>query len=127
VGEHSFRYDAGKKRLYLRISGFFREADAPPMWAELRQILEQVDPSFDVVADLRGFKPGSPTAARNIKEAAELIKQKGRRRGVRVAGKIVTGLMQFRREVQGMFDSESTRYASSLEEADQILDEWPAG
>jgi hypothetical protein len=32
--------------------------------------------------------------------------------------------MQFRREVQGLFDEETTRYASSLEEAEEILDTW---
>jgi hypothetical protein len=43
---------------------------------------------------------------------------------VRIASRLVTAMMQLNRELKGMFDEDTIRYASSLEEAEEILDSW---
>ncbi len=69
--------------------------------------------------------PGSTKAAEALRIGGELVKERGRRRAVRVTGGIVTGLMQFKRMLGGVFDEdENVRYARSIEEVDEILDGW---
>ena len=59
-----------------------------------------------------------------LKEGGEKIRVAGRRRGVRITGGLMTGLMQFQRMLKGVFDEENTRYAKSVEEAESMLDTW---
>jgi len=125
MGTIDVRADVGKQRLYIGLSGFFSGADLEPTLARVRAELEHLGSEFDVITDIRGFLPGSSKAAEALKAGAELVKQRGRRRAVRVTGGIVTGLMQFKRMMGGVFDEDETvRYAKSVEEADTILDEW---
>lgn len=125
MGNIDIRTDTTKNRLYIRLSGFFLGADLEPTLSKIRAELEKVRPDFDVITDIKGFVPGSPKAAEAIKAGAELVKAKGRRRAVRVTGGLVTGLMQFKRMMGGVFEEdESVRYASSTGEADTLLDEW---
>ena len=52
-------------------------------------------------------------------------KTRGRRRAVRVTGGIMAGFLQFKRLLSGVFEEdESVRYATSIAEADSILDNW---
>ena len=124
MGDYDIRADTAKNRLYIRIEGFFREAEAPPIWTELESAIASLQPGFDVITDLSGFKPGLPGVAKSLRKAGELVKAGGRRRAVRVAGKLVTGLLQYKRELKDVFDEETTRYASTVEEAERMLDEW---
>ncbi len=125
MGKIAIRTDTGKNRLYIRISGFFSGADLEPTLAKIRAELEHTRPDFDVITDIKGFVPGSPKAAEAIKVGGELVKAGGRRRAVRVTGGLVTGLMQFKRMLGNVFEEDETvRYAGSIEEADQILDQW---
>jgi len=124
MGDYEVRYDPAKRRLYLRLAGFFRESDALTSLAALEKELSVASPGFDVVADLSRFLPASPSAAGHIRRAAELVKTSGRRRAVRISSRLVTAMMQLNREVKGMFDEETIRYASSVEEAEEILDSW---
>lgn len=126
MGEFNIRFDHDTQRLYIQLNGFFREADVSKIWVELERALEGVAPGFDVITDLRGFKPGSPAAARHMREAAMMIKKKGRRNGVRISGKLVTGMMQLNREVSGLFGEDTIHYASSVDEAEELLDNWPS-
>jgi len=124
MGKYEIKADTTRNRLYIRIEGFFREGDEAPIWSDLDSKLEMLQPGFDVITDLTGFKPGLPGVAKSLRRAGEMVKARGRRRAVRVAGKIVTGLLQFKREMKGLFPDEETRYAKSVEEAERILDEW---
>jgi hypothetical protein len=82
-------------------------------------------PDFDVVVDISQFMPGSAKAADALRRGGEMVKLRGRRRAVRIAGGVITGFMQFKRMMGGVFaEDESVRYASSVAEADRILDEW---
>lgn len=124
MGQYSFDFDRTKQRFYIKFSGFFRAGEADKVFEDLRAYLKTLPDQFDTVTDLSGFKPASPGVARGFQDAAELVKAKGRRRGVRVGGKVVTGLMQFKREIGGVFDEGTTKYASTIEEAERMLDEW---
>lgn len=125
MAEFEVTVDAAKNRLYVRLSGFFREADVQPALARLEEELSGVAPNFDVVVDISQFMPGSPRAAEALRRGGEMVKERGRRRAVRITGGIVTGLMQFKRMLGGVFAEDDTvRYASSRAEADRILDEW---
>ncbi len=125
MGNIDIRTDTGKNRLYIQLNGFFSGADLEPTLAKIRTELERTRPNFDVITDIKGFVPGSPKAAEALKAGAELVKERGRRRAVRVTGGIVTGLMQFKRMMGAVFEEDETvRYAGSIEEADQILDQW---
>ena len=85
-GISEVRVDTTKNRLYLKISGFFRQADVPDSMRRLEQALEDVKPGFDVVTDLSEFMPGAPGASDALAKGGMMIKEKGRRRGVRITG-----------------------------------------
>jgi hypothetical protein len=123
--EFEVKADSDTNRLYLRLAGFFREADVQPTIVKLEEELAKMRPDFDVVVDISQFMPGSAKAADALRRGGEMVKLRGRRRAVRIAGGIITGFMQFKRMMGGVFaEDESVRYASSVAEADRILDEW---
>ena len=122
--KYEFRADRAKNRLYIRLSGFFRGADVDPAMAELEGVLKDLSPGFDTITDLSSFVPGSPGATAALTKGGEIIKNKGRRHGVRITGGLMTGLMQFQRLLKGVFDEGKTRYAKSLQEAEAMLDSW---
>ena len=125
MGTIDIRSDTGKNRLYISLSGFFSGAELEPTLAKIRSELEYLRPDFDVITDIRGFVPGTPKAAEAMKIAGELVKERGRRRAVRVTGGLITGLMQFKRMMGSVFEEDETVcYASSTDEADTLLDEW---
>ncbi|MCU0305086.1 MAG: hypothetical protein MUC56_13630 [Thermoanaerobaculales bacterium] len=124
-GKSELRVDRAKNRLYIKLSGFFRGADVEPAMRDLEAAVRDLRPGFDTVTDLSSFVPGSPGAGDALTRAGELLRAKGRRRGVRITGGLITGLMQFQRLLKGVFSDEHTRFAKSLREADEILDSWP--
>ncbi len=123
-GKYEIRLDPVKNRLYLTISGFFRGKDVEPAMRDLEAVLQGIKPGFDTVTDLSDFVPGAPGAASALTRGGGMVKAKGRRRGVRITGGIMTGLMQFQRLVGGIFDDKTTRSAKSVQEADKMLDSW---
>ena len=125
MGNFEVRADTAKGRLYIRLSGFFRESDVQPTLDALRAEVDRFTGPFDVITDISRFVPSSPKATEALKQGGELVKKFGRRRAVRVTGGIITGLMQFKRLVGGVFaEDETVRYATSIGEADKILDHW---
>jgi hypothetical protein len=125
AAQFEVRADSVKNRLYMRLAGFFREADIAPTMVELEAELARLQPDFDIVIDISQFMPGSAKAAEALRKGGQMVKERGRRRAVRIAGGIITGFMQFKRVLGGVFAEDDTvRYASSVAEADRILDEW---
>lgn len=124
AGSYELKIDRVKNRLYIRISGFFRGRDVDPAMTDLEVALRDVRPGFDTITDLSDFVPGAPGASAALAKGGEMIKAAGRRRGVRISGGLVTGLMQFQRMLKGVFDEDNTRYAKSVQEAEAILDSW---
>ena len=128
MGSFEVTADTAKSRLYIRLGGFFRESDVQPTLDALRAEVDRFSGPFDVITDISKFVPSSPKATEALKQGGELVKRGGRRRAVRVTGGVVTGLMQFKRLMGGVFrEDETVRYASSVAEADRILDDWPDG
>jgi hypothetical protein len=127
AGSFEFKADPITNRLYIRLSGFFRGRDVDPAMDELSRVLGELRPGFDTITDLSDFVPGAPGASKALTEGGEKIKAAGRRRGVRVTGGLMTGLMQFQRMLKGVFEEDDTRYAKSLREAEELLDNWPTG
>ncbi len=101
ICDSGFRADRSKNRAYLRMSGFFRDAEGPEMLHPLTGELDKLRRDFDVVLDMTGLRAGSPETARMLHRAAELIKARGRRRGVWIVGASATTLLQFKRELGG--------------------------
>ncbi len=124
MGSFDCRTDRAKNRLYIKLGGFFKGSDVEPALAKLAAALDEVRPGFDVVTDLSEFVPGSPAATDALRRGGEMVKACGRRNGVRITGGLITGLLQFKRLLRGVFEEESVRYAKSLAEADAILDNW---
>lgn len=125
MGNFEVRSDTARGRLYIRLGGFFRESDVQPTLDALRAEVDKFTGPFDVVTDITRFVPSSPKATEALRQGGEMVKRAGRRRAVRVTGGIVTGLMQFKRLMGGVFqEDETVRYASSVAEADSILDDW---
>lgn len=122
TGASEFSADGSKNRLYLRMSGFFREAEGPETLHRLTGELDKLRRDFDVVLDMTGLRAGSPETAQMLHRAAELIKARGRRRGVWIVGASATTLLQFKRELGGMFEPDSIRTAGSVIEAETILE-----
>ena len=123
MGDFEFHVDQTKNRLYIRLSGFFRESESDALFAALKTCLDQVRSGFDAVTDVRGLRPGSPKTAADLEKAVQMIKDAGRNRAVRITGGVVTGIMQFTRVVQSVLGNDTkVRYVSSPEEADRILD-----
>lgn len=125
AGKIEFKVDRGKNRLYITISGFFRGRDVDPAMAELEKVVQDLRPGFDTITDLSEFVPGAPGASEALTRGGEILAAKGRRRGVRITGGLITGLMQFQRMLKGVFDEDNTRYAKSMAEAEALLDNWP--
>jgi len=122
--KYEFRADRAKNRLYIRLSGFFRGADVDPAMAELEAVLKDLSHGFDTITDLSDFVPGAPGATAALTKGGELIKNKGRRNGVRITGGLMTGLLQFQRLLKGVFSDDKTKYAKSMQEAESMLDNW---
>lgn len=123
-GKSEFRVDRVKNHLYITLSGFFRGRDVEPAMEGLEAAMRDLKPDFDTVTDLSDFVPGSPGATAALTRGGEMVRQKGRRRGVRITGGLITGIMQFQRLLKGVFDEKNTRMAKSVQEADAMLDNW---
>ena len=125
AGSLEIKADPVKNRLYIRISGFYRSKEADPaMLGQLEAALRELRPGFDTITDLSDFVPGAPGATALLTRGGEMIKAAGRRRGVRISGGLMAGLMQFQRMLKGVFGEENTRYVKSMREAEALLDAW---
>ncbi|MCP4902714.1 MAG: hypothetical protein GY906_37600 [bacterium] len=119
MGDYDFKADTVNNRLYMKLSGFFRDSDSAPVFDAFIEAVDQLKPGFDVINDIRGFIPASPAAADTIKRAGKVITERKVGRTVRVTGKFITGLLQFKRQLFGVTDVE---IVNSIEEAEELLD-----
>ena len=124
MSNYEFRVDKSKNRLYAHIEGFFHDDNANEALEELKKILPELRPDFDVVMDLTGLKPATQNAVEILASAAQLVAESGRRRAVRISSEYVAGTIQFKRSFKDVSTEDNVQYAGSVEEADRILDEW---
>jgi hypothetical protein len=88
---------------------------------------EQLRGGFDIITDLSGFRPPSPEAAKPIKRAQKHLKEMGVDRVVRVVydetSQVVVNAFERRSKDVGSRGEQ----ASSLQEAQRILDKEAVG
>jgi len=120
---YDIRADTSTNRLYLDITG---RVDADEMADAADKTLseaEKLQPDFDIINDLSGFRPPSPEAAKPIKVAQGELKEMGLSRTVRVVdddtSQVVVNAFERRSRDVGY----SGEKAESVEEAERMLTE----
>jgi hypothetical protein len=115
------RANVAKNRLYMALDGFFSDEEAKQTADKGIAEASKLKAGFDIVNDIRGFKPTSPNGAAEIKRALIFCKQQGLRHVIRVVDQAaVIGEVQFSRQSKDVGLAVDT--ATSVEEADKILD-----
>ena len=123
MGDYEIRIDTKKNRAILRLSGFFTDDEIKELVKEVGDggIIGQLKPGFDVINDIRTFKPASPKGAKELIDIQSQIRGIGVGRVIRIVGSDVLGKKQFER------NSKEAGYraavASSIEEAERMLDD----
>jgi len=113
--------NAAKNRLYMALEGFFSDEEAKEIADKGISEVSKLKTGFDIVNDIRGFKPTSPKGADEIKRGLVFCKQQGLRHVIRVVDEsAVIGQGQFARQAKEIGQNSET--ATSVEEADRILD-----
>ncbi|HET9156992.1 MAG TPA: hypothetical protein VFN91_10020 [Myxococcaceae bacterium] len=113
----------GRERLMMVFKGQLLEEELDRAEQELRDVLEQMPPAFDMISDVSAAEKLSAAAVERIRRMGQLIVDAGLRTHVRVVGRSGQVALQFQRisRVVG-YDS---RLAYSLLEAEELLDASP--
>lgn len=117
---HEVTASVGKNRIIVRLAGAVTADDCRKMLAELRTQLDRLRPGFDLINDVRDLTALPDFPPELVQAAAELLKERGMGRVVRVVGKqaaVTVGLEKTSR-VFGF----SAALAYSMEEAEKGLD-----
>lgn len=117
---YKIRADPAKNRLYIVLKGSIPDEMAKAAAEEVMAETKKLSAGFCVVNDISEMQPASPRGAAEIKRAQAFLGYMGVRRIIRVVP--ATGP-----EVKAQFESPPQGYpaantASSIEEADAILD-----
>ncbi|OFX68924.1 MAG: hypothetical protein A2X12_05280 [Bacteroidetes bacterium GWE2_29_8] len=111
-----------KNILYIYLDGYFRSEEIKKVVEQINIDLIKLKPGFDIINDIRKFKPGKPEDALNIKKVQEFLKSKGANRVVRIVEKntgLNVGALQFKRlSAELGYDAVEVE---SLEEAEEYL------
>jgi hypothetical protein len=118
---YEVRVDTNKNRLYLILKGFLKDGQAKEAADQVIAGIDKLKPGFDIITDIREFKPMSPKGSDEIARGQQYAKDKGVRRIVRVVGREVIGGMQFDRVAQNT--EVGGEYTESIENAEALLDE----
>ncbi|MFC1961075.1 hypothetical protein ACFLYO_10235 [Chloroflexota bacterium] len=118
---YTVRADKTKNRMYLVIEGFLNVEEAQEAGAAAKVVIDQLQPGFDLISDMRTFKPGSPQVAAIMAESQIYGIQHGINRTVRIVDKDTLGAMQWARISRET--GAVVLGASSVEEAEKLLDE----
>lgn len=84
-----------ENRLYVVLSGNFDTEDAKMILVELERRLQDLEPGFDVINDIRHVKFANVSTALQIKKGTGLVEKYGARHIVRVVGKSKYALLLF--------------------------------
>ena len=71
------RANVAKNRLYMTLDGFFSDEEAKQTADKGIAEASKLKAGFDIVNDIRGFKPTSQKGAEEIKRALIFCKQQG--------------------------------------------------
>ena len=120
MGKYEIKTDVSKNRLYLRLSGFFKEDEVKEAIDGILKAVEELGPGVNAISDISDFKPASPKVAGLMLGAQKKLKEKGLGKVIRVTGSNVLGKKQFERT--GKEAGYSADTAATVEEAERILD-----
>jgi hypothetical protein len=121
-GTYEVRAAAARNRLYIDLSGRLSAEEIQTTADMAVEAAEALDPPFDIVTDLSGFRPPDPEAAGPIKEAQAALAEMGIDRVVRVADEDTSAVVvnAFERRSRDVGYEGFT--ADSLAEAERLLD-----
>ncbi len=111
-----------KNRLYIELKGFISYDETRRAVDAIKRELNNLKPDFDIINDMRDFKPTSPEGAMRIQQAQVYASQKGLRRVVRIVDSKL-GSLQFKRLHQQSGIAYDVFEADSLVAAEKLLDE----
>ncbi|MCF8069534.1 MAG: hypothetical protein K9L30_13200 [Desulfobacterales bacterium] len=120
----NIRADIIKNRLYITLKGYINDDLVLSASEKTRTEISKLIDGFDVITEISEFSPGTQTAARELINIQELLKEQGVNRIIRITGKNieqVVSKIQFDRasRVSGI----EAETAGSVAEADRMLDE----
>jgi len=118
---YSIKADTRKNRLYLKLNGFLADDEVKKAGEEVIQAIARLQPDMTIITDISEFKPTSPSAAVYIKDAQAAAFQKGVKHAVRIVKNPIVN-MQFNRTQREAGAKYDVLEASSVEEAEQLLD-----
>ncbi|SEN00598.1 hypothetical protein SAMN05216388_1001134 [Halorientalis persicus] len=120
MAETDVEVDTGANRLYIRLAGHMEDDEAEAAAGEVEAGVDELDPGFDIVNDLREFKPTSGEAVTYVEEAKTYAAEAGCAAVVRIEPESPTGKMQFERAEGEDYD---IAVAESVEAAERLLDQ----
>ena len=110
----------GKNRLYVVFAGDMTpEEFRAALDAIAREVL-RLRPGFDMLADISELKPLPDAVEPMIRETAQLLRDKGVRKAVRIVGRAAAAAVQFERATR--MEGYAANLAFSKDEAEQVLD-----
>lgn len=125
MGEFELKVNPSKNRVVLRLAGFFSDDEIKEFVETSLGELDKLKPGMALISDISNFKPASPKGAKELLTAQKILKEKGVDRIIRVAGSNVLGKKQLDRQAKQA--GYSTDMASSVEEAEKMLDDSTGG
>ncbi len=122
MSDWSVDADPEKNRLFINLSGSMGIEEGKKSNAATMEALDQLEPGFDVITDIRNFEPGSPEAVELLEEGKATIAKQGASAAVRVMPESTTASMHFERVGE---DEEAypVAEAESVDAAERLLDE----
>ncbi len=122
MAEWNHRIDEQENRLYIDLGGHFTAEEAQESTNEVKEMVEGLDPGFEVITDLEEFIPGDEDAVEYVERGKRIIREAGASAAVRVMGEgSTTGQMHFER--LGEDEEEyAVAMADTVEQAENLLD-----
>lgn len=94
---YTLKADTVKNRLLFTFAGLCTVEEMTRMADETAMKVKLLKPGFDVITDIRTYKPASPEVAAEVERAQVYMVKGGASRGVRVVGDSAVAGMQFGR------------------------------
>lgn len=119
---HSVKVDEARQRIYLKLEGLMSDEEVTRAADEFIAALSTMKPGFVVINDISNLKVLTQASTLEVKRASEAAVKAGLSVTIRVVGgSSPTANMQFNRNAASVGYAAGT--ASSVEEADRLLDE----
>jgi len=104
------------------LDGFFDDNEAREAADQVIQEIKKLEPGFDVINDISGFRPATQKGAQEMVRAQRFARASGVDRVIRIVPSETIGSIQFARTSrQAGYEADT---ASSIPEADRMLGPW---